>query len=285
MTDSSVADTATQEAEGWGEAHIIEHHGSRIHYWLAGPADGPLVVLTHGASMDHRMFAEQRPALVDAGYRVLAWDVRGHGLSKPIGSPFTVATVAEDLRALVDRVGVDEVVLVGHSFGGYVSQLFCYRWPDSVTALVVIGSTDITRALPRHHALLLQISPYFWRLWPDFRRRRVVSKYSAKDPEVKAYVADATSRLSKREFVTVWSAVANAAADGHPSDIQCPVLITHGDSDIVGPIPEESRIWAERAPTSEYAEIPDAGHNANQDNPEATNALLLEFLDEHVPVS
>lgn len=285
MTDKRTDQRAAQAADSWGEPRVFENQGSQIHYWLAGGADGPLVVLTHGASMDHRMFAEQRRPLVDAGYRVLAWDIRGHGRSKPIGSPFTVGAVADDLRALVDRVGADEVVLVGHSFGGYVSQLFCDCWPESVDALVVIGSTDITRTLPRRHALLMRISPYFWRLWPDFRRRRVVSKYSAKRPAVKAYVADATRRLSKREFVTVWSAVANAAAHAHPVNIQCPVLITHGDSDIVGPIPEESKRWAERAPTSEYAEIPDAGHNANQDNPAATNALLLEFLDEHVPVS
>ena len=63
---------------------VIERAGSRIHAGTDGPDGGPLVALTHGASMDHRMFEPQLEPLTTAGYRVLTWDLRGHGRSKPI---------------------------------------------------------------------------------------------------------------------------------------------------------------------------------------------------------
>jgi pimeloyl-ACP methyl ester carboxylesterase len=57
---------------------VLEREGCTLHYWLAGPKDRPLVVLTHGATMDHRMFVAQVAALAPH-HRVLTWDVRGRG--------------------------------------------------------------------------------------------------------------------------------------------------------------------------------------------------------------
>ena len=69
--------------------HTLDRSGSRLHYWLAGPAAAPLVVLAHGMTLDHRMFEQQMPVLADT-YRVLAWDMRGHGRSQPAGDTFTI---------------------------------------------------------------------------------------------------------------------------------------------------------------------------------------------------
>lgn len=269
----------------WGEPRVLETAGSRIHYWITGPETGPLVVLTHGASMNHHMFDPQCEPLTDRGYRVLGWDIRGHGHSKPIGESFSVSRVADDLAAMINMVGAKGVTLVGHSFGGYVSQQFYYSNPEMVRALVVLGSTDITRTLPRRYRFLMGLSPHFLRVWPDVRRRHYVAKYTAKRPAVKAQAYSATSQLSKKEFIAVWSAVADCYYDEPSASIDCPFLLAHGEDDVVGPIAAESKRWAEAAPDVEYAVIPDAGHNANQDNPEAFNEALLSFLGEHVPTS
>lgn len=68
---------------------ILDRSGSEIHYWVTGLEDGPLVAFTHGATMDYRMFDPQVGPVVNAGYRVLTWNVRGHRRSKPIGDAFT----------------------------------------------------------------------------------------------------------------------------------------------------------------------------------------------------
>ena len=71
--------------------HILERRGCPLHYWLGGPEGAPLVVLMHGATVDHRMFNPQVENLVH-DYRVLVWDARGHGKSQPLGEGFDVIT-------------------------------------------------------------------------------------------------------------------------------------------------------------------------------------------------
>jgi len=266
----------------WGEPEIVEREDSQLHYWIDGPADAPLVVCTHGASMDHRMFTPQREALVDAGYRVLVWDMRGHGLSKPMGTEFSVAAATDDLRAVLYAVGVEEVTLVGHSFGGFVSQELLYQSPEQVRALVVIGSSDLTANGPRREDLLLSLSPYLFRAIPNDLRRRIVAQTTALRPEVREYAYDATSQLSKDEFYQVWHAVADHPRPEREYQIPCPFLLTHGDEDIVGTIAKHAPAWAAREPNATYHVIEEAGHNANQDNPEEFNLVLCTFLNEHV---
>jgi hypothetical protein len=71
--------------------YTLERLGSKIHHWTTGSDDAPLVVFTHGATLDHHMFDPQLLAVTSAGYRVLAWDMRGswtfqthwHGVYRP----------------------------------------------------------------------------------------------------------------------------------------------------------------------------------------------------------
>jgi pimeloyl-ACP methyl ester carboxylesterase len=100
----------------------VERLGSELHFWVTGPTDGPVVAFTHGASLDHRSFDAQLWPLVDKGFRVLTWDMRGHGRSKPLGAEFAVSTLATDFATIVDQVGCEQATVVGHSMGGYVAR-------------------------------------------------------------------------------------------------------------------------------------------------------------------
>lgn len=262
---------------------VLRRSGSRIRYWLAGPEDGRLVAFTPGASMDHRMFDAQVPAVVAAGYRVLTWDVRGHGLSKPIGRPFSVPNVAEDLLAIVDLLGYEKATLVGQSYGGYVAQELAFRHPERVAALVVIGSTPITVLPSRLELLALKLSPLLFRLWPDGDLRKRIAENTAVKPKVRSYAYEATRQLSKEEFLIVWKAVATCLHEEPGYRVGQPLLLTHGDRDHAGNVAKAAPKWAAQEPDCRYEVIPDAGHNANQDNPAFFNRVLLEFLKEHVP--
>ncbi len=266
-------------AEGyWGEPQTVERAGSTLHYWTVGQSDAPVVVCTHGASMDHRMFNPQHDALLQAGFRLLVWDMRGHGLSKPIGDEFSVAAATDDLHAILDAVGAEKVTLVGHSFGGYVSQEFLYQYPDRVKALVTIGSSDITVSGAGREELLLASSPYLFRAMPDSLRRRLVAQSTAVRPSVRDYAYNATSQLSKDEFTQVWRAVADHPRPEREYRIPCPFLLTHGEKDMVGTIAKHAPAWAARQPNAVYRVIDEAGHNANQDNPKQFNEELCAFL-------
>src|SRR5690606_24939643 len=93
--------------------------------------DGPAVVLTHGAGMDHTMFDAQFDALTDGGYRVLTWDLRGHGASTLApGTRFRADDALGDLEALLRECLVDRAVMVGHSLGGNLAQAFVRAHPQ-----------------------------------------------------------------------------------------------------------------------------------------------------------
>lgn len=241
MVEKSVMNEQYSEPPTEGEH--LHRSGSEIHYWVAGPDDGPLVACTHGASMDHRMFDPQVPPLIAEGYRVLTWDVRGHGQSKPIGEAFTVSTVAEDLRALIDHLGHETAILIGQSFGGYVSQELTFRYPEYVEALIVIGATDITTLPSRLERAGLTLSPYVFKVWPDDHLRKLIAEYTAVTPEVQQYAAEATHQLSKQEFVTVWKAVATCLHEEPGYRIQQPFLLTHGEHDETGIIAKAAPAW------------------------------------------
>jgi 3-oxoadipate enol-lactonase len=258
----------------------LRRSGSTIHYWLTGPEDGRLVTFTPGASMDHRMFDEQVSVVASAGYRVLTWDVRGHGLSKPIGEGFSLPAVVEDLLALMDLSGYERAVFVGQSFGGYVAQETLFRHPDRVEALALIGSTNITVLPSRLEYWALKLSPIMFGLWPWGNLRKQIARNTALRPEVRSYAYEATGMLSQEEFVTVWKAVADALHEEPGYRIERPLLLTHGEHDRTGIVAKAAPEWAAREPDCRYEVVPGASHNANQDNPAFFNRLLLEFLEQ-----
>lgn len=267
--------------------HVLELAGSQVHFWVSGPVDAPLVALAHGALMDHRMFDSQVPALVAAGYRVLVWDMRGHGRSKPLGrTPVTVPDLADELLKVLEHVGVTTpVCLVGQSMGGYVTQELVYRHPDRVAAMSIIGATCITMPISRLEWWALRSSRWWLRIWPYGNLRRLVGGEIARRPEVQKYVADASQQVAKDEFVQVWRAVVGSIHPEPGYRIEQPLLLTHGEHDRSGNIARIAPRWAARDPRCRYEVISEASHNANQDNPDRFNTLLLEFLAEHYPVS
>lgn len=256
--------------------------GSTIHYWVGGPEGRPLVTLTHGATMDHRMFDAQIPALADS-YRVLIWDVRGHGRSQPLGINFSIAAAAEDLLAIMAQEGYELAVFVGQSMGGYIAQEIVFRRPACALALVTIGVTSITRAYPKFDEWALALTPAIVRLWPYEHLKRYTARMTALSPEARAYAYEAMSQVRKSDVAAIMNAVGRGLHEEPGYQIPVPALLTHGDRDDAGRIRAYAQQWSDEQPTARYTIIPNAGHNANQDNPVFFNQLLLDFLRECLP--
>ncbi len=109
--------------------HTLTRDNACLHYWTGGPVSAPLVVFTHGATIDHHEWDATLP-LVGERFRVLAWDLRGHGLSRP--GTFSIPSAVDDLLALMNAVGAEQAVLVGHSIGGNVHQEVVFHHPERV---------------------------------------------------------------------------------------------------------------------------------------------------------
>ena len=108
-----------------------------LHYEESG--SGAAVVLLHGYPLDHTLWRAQIAALSDA-YRVIAPDLRGHGASPAPEGDYSMDLLAADVAALLDRLGVERAVWVGHSMGGYVALAALRTMPHRVTGLVLCAS-------------------------------------------------------------------------------------------------------------------------------------------------
>lgn len=265
--------------------HTIDRPGCTLHYWTAGDKAATLVLCLHGATADHRMFNAQVQPLLEAGYRVAVWDACGHGYSQPMRGRPTMADYVADAIAVMDAECTEQVVLLGQSMGAYVAQHIVRSHPQRAAALVVVGSTPIALGLSRADLMSLRATLPLFRLWPWKPLQRLTARSAAVVPAVQEYMADSISRMDKATFLKVWAAVGSAVSstgfDWWPGDL--PVLWTLGDHDRTGNIAKDApRLAALGRREVTLVTIPDAGHNANQDNPVSFNSTLLSFL-AHLP--
>jgi 3-oxoadipate enol-lactonase len=98
--------------------------GRRLYYDLTGPEAGPVVCITHSLASDGGSWAEQVPALLQAGFRLLRVDMRGHGGSDPVAGDYTMKALADDVAAVLDGLSIPRVHYIGLSIGGMIGQAF-----------------------------------------------------------------------------------------------------------------------------------------------------------------
>lgn len=142
---------------------ILERKGCRLHYWTGGKADAPLVVFTHGATIDHHEWDASLP-IIGEHFRVLAWDVRGHGLSRPASFDFVEARA--DLLALLDNLGAEQACLVGHSMGGNLGQEVVFHHPERVQSLVMLDCTWNFQQMSPSDKFWLGLAGPIFKLYP-----------------------------------------------------------------------------------------------------------------------
>lgn len=133
--------------------------GVTIHVADAGPASGPAVMLVHGFPQNWWEWHELIPPLAADGYRVLCPDLRGAGWSSAPRSRYLKNDMADDLAAVLDRLGVATVKLAGHDWGGPVAFTMMLRHPEKVTGFFGMNtSAPWTKPSPK---MLRNV----WRFW------------------------------------------------------------------------------------------------------------------------
>ncbi|MBB6347682.1 alpha/beta fold hydrolase [Nonomuraea muscovyensis] len=255
---------------------VLSLQGCDLRYADSG-GDGVPLVFSHGAGADHVMFDGQREYFRARGYRVVTWDMRGHGLSRPAGARFTAERAIADLRALIDHLALDRPVLVGQSLGGNLGQAIVRRHPDLARALIVIGATWNTPPLSWKERLLLKAAAPSLSMIPAKDLPRLMAEASAVSEAARADARRAFSRLSKKEFVQVWRATVEFLTPDPGYRTPVPLCLIRGEQDRTGNIATAMPAWA-KAEGVEEVVIPGAGHIANQDDPQAVNEAIEEFL-------
>ncbi len=244
---------------------------ARLAYWDTG-GTGQAIVLLHPATGSKNIWAYQRGVFAAAGYRVVGYSRRGHAGSDR-GPDGTTVSAADDLKALVDHLGIDRFHILGSAAGGFVVPDFALSYPERLLSLTIScsqgGGTD-----PDYRAAIRRISaPGFSEMAASFRE--LGPSYRAANPEGTA-AWEALEQASKHG-ARIRQPSRNAITGEALSRIQTRALLFTGSADLYSP-PAVMRQYASHLPNVRTAVIAESGHSAYWEQYEAFNSLVLEFL-------
>ncbi len=255
------------------------------HYEDTG--DGPPVVLIHGHSGDLRMWQYQTPALVAAGFRVIRYDVRGHGRSSVPPAGYVWEQYAADLAVLIDALNVPAAHIAGVSMGGGIALQFALDYPTRVRSLALVDSAlpgfsysdEFTAQVEEMVAAVRTEGPRsaLERLWlshPFFDGvRRLPQPFALLREIVLDYPA-----ADYREGAT--PAGYQPSVTGRLGEITAPALVVVGENDV-----PDFRLIAEllaaNLPDARQLVIPNCWHLPPLEHPEAFNQALIAFMREY----
>ena len=270
----------------------------RLHYVEAG--EGPLVLLLHGFPQFWYQWRHQIPALVEAGFRVVAPDMRGYNLSdKPPGvRAYRVELLARDVERLILACGERTAVVVGHDWGAIAAWIAAMRHPERVGKLAILNVPHPVRSLDGllSPMQLLRSSYVFFFQIPrlpeeviragDFALLRSVFRSDPVRPG--ALTAEDIERYIEaiaRPGVLTASLNYYRALLRYPGQtrallrrVEAPVLVIWGEKDrfLSRRLAEPPRLWVPNLLRVER--LPDASHWVAEDSPREVNTLLIDFL-------
>lgn len=248
--------------EGQGEAFMLGHG-----MWCAGHMFDPMV------------------AELSTTNRVITPDLRAHGKSGVPRSSWSVADVAEDYVRILDALHVDRVILGGYSMGGMAAVHFALKYPDRLSALILMSTSGSAEPWVRRReldALAATVSvtgaPHWFAVQAaygvftaDFRRS---------SPEIVEQWTDQVESMSRKSLVQSLRAVSSRPSlEDRLGDIATPTLVLAGHRDW-HLSSRHSVVLSEKIPGAELAILPGVGHGLPIERPGETVKLIRLFLKE-----
>lgn len=269
--------------------------------------EGPLVLLLHGFPEFWYAWRHQIPALVDLGFRVVAVDQRGYGLSdKPPGiRAYTYHRLSDDAVQVLDAYEAQDAVVIGHDWGGSVTWALGMKAPERVRRMVILnaphpvalwrGFLGSTQALRSLHMLVFQLPglpewlfrAHDYALLRAVFRRQPVRDNAFTQADIERYIRALDQPGALTAALNYYRALRHTpfwtnARTARP--IHVPVLSMWGTRDpFLGPrIRIPPRTWV---PQLTSVMLEDASHWLHVDQPEAVNRHLAEFLMPEINAS
>lgn len=266
---------------------LLERTGLTTCYDILGPEDAEVVAFTHSLAADLGLWAEQVPALLAAGYRVLRYDLRGHGGSRSdaAGNPagYSMDDLADDLIRLADALQIDRFHFVGLSIGGAIGMSVGIRHPDRVRSLMLCDtqSESFHDAASHWGARInkLTTARSVEVIADETMGRWLTPAYRISRPGRWQQIRDTVAGCTVDGYAGCAQALANFHYTDRLSTVQVPVLVACGSEDPRA-TPEESRRIATLFPNGRYQEFTGARHVPNVEQAESFNQVLLQWLNE-----
>ena len=253
----------------------------RIHYDLIGPEGGPAVVVAHALAADSGMWAEQIPALLALGFRVLRIDMRGHGGSDAVPSDYTLKELASDIVAVLDQLAIEAADYVGLSIGGMIGEALAIHFPQRVSSLMLCETPPAALrnaaevwgprvAAVRAANSLEPIAGATMERWltPDFK---------ARNPRRWQQIRDTVAATSPAGYCGCVAALSRFDFTRELSNLRVPALVLYGEDDRATSHEENQRL-ASLIPGGRFIAFPGARHLPNVEAPDRFNRILSEWL-------
>ena len=255
--------------------------GGMVSYRELGDGPGEPLVLLHAFPLNGRMFEPQIEAF-SKGRRVVAPDYPGFGRSPRTPAQPDIRYYAEGVLGLLDRLGLERVVLGGVSMGGYVA-LGCMRlFPERVSGLILADTrpdADSEETRENRKNMARRVADEGVEVLIELQMRRLLASDTLEnDEEVVEEVRGMILESSPGGVVAALGAL-RERPDSTPllEEIEVPTLVIGGEEDGISS-PEVMGAMAEKIPDSRHVTLPRAGHLSNLEAPGGFNAALKEFL-------
>jgi pimeloyl-ACP methyl ester carboxylesterase len=249
-----------------------------VAYDEAGGTDAPPLLIVHGFTGGRGDFAGVLEALA-GDRRVVAVDLPGHGGSEGPDDPsrYGLATLADWVLGFADALELGEMHLLGHSLGGLIAQRAAAAASHRLRSLVLMG-TGLGAPREERSERIVRIALAARDDGPEAALAESRDGDVQVDPSEHAAALEHYRSLSPAAVVGAARSLVGATPLGaFLRGIDIPVLVVHGDDDQVW-LPGEQRLLATTVAGAAHAVVPQAGHSAQRDNPDAWAAIVRGFL-------
>jgi 3-oxoadipate enol-lactonase len=266
--------------------HTMPTHdanGGRFHFIDQGK--GTPVVLLHGFPLDGRMWEAQIPALTNAGYRVIAPDLRGFGQSHS-DAPFTLESLADDVHALLAGIGALPMVLAGLSMGGYVALAYAKKYPTDLRGLVLLDTkaeADTPEGKEGRGRMIDLVRKDGAKAVADQMMPKMLAKDTVENrPETVQTLRRMMEACPPKTIEHALAAMRDRPdRSAELASIDVPAFVIVGNDDAITPR-AVAEAMTKRIPRAGLVIVGGAGHMSPLEQPEPVNREIKAFLTKRV---
>jgi 3-oxoadipate enol-lactonase len=257
-------------------------NGINTNYLLDGPANAPVVTLSHSLATDFSMWEPQLAAL-RARYRVLQYDTRGHGGTDAPAGAYSLDLLAEDAARLLAALGIRKTHWVGLSMGGMIGQALALKNPELFASLALCDTSSRVPAEAKSawaDRIKTAETQGMEPLVEPTLGRWFTAPFRARAKDVVGRVATMIRSTPPLGYAGCCHAIAALDLTDRLPAIALSTLIIVGEEDQGTPV-AASRTIHERIKGSELVIIPSAAHLSNMEQPDVFTTALTSFLSKH----
>ena len=250
-----------------------------IVYWISKCQSKYTLVFLHGLTADHTLF-EKQIAFFCGQFNLFCWDTPAHGKSRPF-SNFTYSNAAKNLKDILEKEQFENLFFIGQSMGGYITQTYIKRYPNTVKGFVAIDSCPFgEKYYSKFDKWCLRQIEWMSLCFSHQLLKKSIAKSCAYTKSACQNMMTALQPYSKRELCHLMGiGYTEFLQENCDIEITCPTVILVGEYDKTGKVKQYCTAWSKNTSYPLYV-IPKAAHNSNFDNSEVVNQKIDKFIQE-----